>query len=215
MSKGMSFLMGFLATVAVGAVVLLAVNSFGDKKTTSNQSTPNIVINVPGAYAENGAGTSNKEEEVKVPIREEYSCRGNYWSVFTQKSNVTDNCGTTYDSANVAVVGINAITKKLTYNLDGSYTTLSGTIALAEEDKDRINYFRVLVYNEDNECFYESDWISDKQPNPIDVNCNISGMTRITIELEGCSTTCSTVKVIMPDEGFVFKGPKGTVDAND
>jgi hypothetical protein len=40
-------------------------------------------------------------------------------------------------------------------------------------------------------------------------------MTRITIELEGCSTTCSTVKVIMPDEGFVFKGPKGTVDAND
>ena len=99
--------------------------------------------------------------------------------------------------------------------VDGSYTTLSGTIALAEEDKDRINYFRVLVYNEDNECFYESDWISDKQPNPIDVNCNISGMTRITIELEGCSTTCSTVKVIMPDEGFVFKGPKGTVDAND
>ena len=215
MSKGMSFLMGFLATVAVGAVVLLAVNSFEDKKTVSNQTTPNIVINVPGAYAENAAGTANKEEEVKVPIHEAYSCRGNYWSVFTQKRNVTDNCGTTYDSANVAVVGINAITKKLTYNLDGSYTTLSGTIALAEEDKDRINYFRVLVYNEDNECFYESDWISDKQPNPIEVNCNISGMTRITIELEGCSTTCSTIKVIMPDEGFVFKGPKGKVDAND
>ncbi len=214
MSKGMSFLMGLLTTVAVGAVVMLAVNSFGKKEMVSTPSQPNIVINVPGAYGDNSASKAT-EEEVEVPIREEYSCRGNYWSVFTQKRNVTDNCGTTYDTANVAVVGSIGSAKKLTYNLDGSYTSLSGTIALAEEDKDRINYFRVLVYNEDGDCFYESDWISDKQPNPIDVNCNISGMTRITIELEGCSTTCSSVKVIMPDEGFVFKGPKGTVDANN
>lgn len=214
-NSGGGFVKGLLTAAVIGILVMAVSGKLGENDTVANsQTTPNIVINMPASSAANTEADSGTEDEVAVPINTQYSCRGNYYSIFTQQRNVTDNCGTTYDTANVAVVGSIGSAKKLTYNLDGSFTTLSGTIALAEKDKDRINYFRVYVYNEDGDCIYQSSDISDKSPDPIEVNCNISGLTRITIEMEGCSTTCTTVSVIMPDEGFVFKGPSSVVNAN-
>lgn len=145
-----------------------------------------------------------EKEEVKVPIRTHYSCQGNYYSVFTNKQNVVDNFGTRYETANEAYVSINAGTKKLTYMLDGGYKYLRGTIYLSEENKDNINYFRVYIYDENNNLIYQSADITDRNLGPLSINCNISGLSRITIELEGCTRTCSGVKVIMPEEGFVF-----------
>lgn len=201
-----------LGIVAVAVLVIVGVkfmNGREDQKADNgNNNSPNIVINVPGSYVENSSDKETEKETVKTPISTQHSVRGNYYNIFTQENDVTDNCGTVYDKANVAVVGINSVAKKLTYNLDGSYTSLKGTIALSEEDKDRINFFQVYVYNEDGDCFYQSKQINEKSPDPIEINCGISGMSRITIELEGCTTTCGTIKVIMPDEGFVFEGDK-------
>lgn len=212
-STGGGFWKTLLGITAVVVLVIAGVkfmNGREDQKTDGgNDKSPNIVINVPGSYVENGSSDKETEEEiVKTPISTQHSVRGNYYNIFTQENDVTDNCGTVYDRANVAVVGINSVAKKLTYNLEGNYTSLKGTIALSEEDKDRINYFQVYVYNEDGDCFYQSKKIDEKSSDPIEVNCGISGMSRITIELEGCSTTCGTIKVIMPDEGFVFEGGK-------
>jgi ABC-type lipoprotein release transport system permease subunit len=203
---------GIVGIVAVAVLVIVGVkfmNGREDQKADNgNNNSPNIVINVPGSYVENSSDKGTEKETVKTPISTQHSVRGNYYNIFIQENDVTDNCGTVYDKANVAVVGINSVAKKLTYNLDGSYTSLKGTIALSEEDKDRINFFQVYVYNEDGDCFYQSKQINEKSPDPIEINCGISGMSRITIELEGCTTTCGTIKVIMPDEGFVFEGDK-------
>jgi len=209
------FFSGILAVAVIVALVLGVANMMGIGKENNSAGSGTGVR--PGVYVENSVNnnTQNKEEEeVKVPISTQYSCQGNYYSVFTQKQNVTDNCGTTYESANVAVVGSLGSAKKLTYKLDGSFTKLKGTIALAEQDKDRINYFRVYVYNDKGDCIYQSADISDKSPDPIQVNCSISGLEQITIEMEGVSTTCTTVNVIMPEEGFVFSGPSAVVAAN-
>lgn len=215
------FFKGVLTLAVLICLVLMIADRMGGGKEAAQPGNviPNVVVNVPGAYVESNSdgkevAEKDVEEEVRVPISTQYSCQGNYYSVFTQKQDVTDNCGTTYETANVAVVGSLGSAKKLTYKLDGSFTKLRGTIALAEQDKDRINYFRVYVYNDKGDCIYQSADISDKSPDPIEVNCNISGLEQITIEMEGVSTSCSTVSVIMPDEGFVFSGLSGVVDAN-
>lgn len=221
--SGGNGLLTIVMMVVMVAVVLMAMNSMNSKNDSTNTTvTPPIVINVPDTSGNTAVsntslvGTEEKEEEtVTVPVSEKYAIQGNYYKIFTQTNDVTDNFGNTYDTANVAVVGINACSKKLTYDLDGSYTTLRGTVALSEKDKDDINFVKVYVYNEKGECFYQSKEISAKSPDPIEVNCNITGMTRITIELEGCDRTCGSVEVIMPDEGFVFEGPASTVASNN
>ena len=45
----------------------------------------------------------------------------------------------------------------------------------------------VLVYDENNKKIYESSRITSDYPDPIEVNCNISGLKRITIRLNGRS----------------------------
>ena len=195
--KGLMVLVG-LAILMFGGYMIT-----GNLKSSGTTSEPEVIV-VPG---ENAAAVGTETKDV-TPINIEYSCRGNYYSVFTRTQNVTDNFGTVYDTAYMANVGINACTKKLTYRMDGSYTSLSGTIYLSEKNKDNINYFRVYIYNENGDCIYQSADINDKTFGPITVDCDITGLEMVTIEMEGCTNTCSTVSVIMPEEGVVFTGPK-------
>lgn len=165
---------------------------------TDNLKNTSATIETGGAPIPTGTKTP------ETPINTQYSSQGNYYSVFTNTQNVTDNFGTTYTSAYVANVGINSSAKKLTYKLNESYKSLKGTIYLSEANKDNINYFKVSIYNENGECIYQSSAIDDKNLGPITIDCNISACSMITIELEGCTTHCTSISVIMPDEGFVF-----------
>lgn len=145
----------------------------------------------------------SKEESI-IPIKDKYSVKGDFYNVFTSKQDLVDNFGNTHENAYEAFVSINSGTKELTYELDESYSYLRGTIYLSEQYKDTINYFVVRVYDEKGNSIYESKQITDKEFGPVDVDCNISGLSRITIELEGCTKTCSGIHIIMPEDGFVF-----------
>lgn len=207
--KGLLVLAG-LAILMFGGYMIT-----GNLKSSATTNEPNVIViseemKAPEREAESA---DVGQAVVTTPISTRYSCQGNYYSVFTRMQNVTDNFGTVYSTANTANVGINACAEKLTYRMDGSYTSLSGTIYLSEKNKDNINYFRVYVYNENGDCIYQSEDINDKKLGPITVECDITGLELVTIEMEGCTRTCSNVSVIMPEEGFVFTGPKMTANA--
>lgn len=202
-NNGGGFGKGMLALAMIAVIVFGifgVVSNLGDSKKQDSDNGSTTII-----YRDYEVDKDEDEEEVvSDPIKDKYSCQGNYYSIFTNRPNVRDNFGTTYESANMAYVSINSGAKKLTYALDGTYKYLRGTIYLSEKNKDDINYFRVCVYNENGDCIYQSEDISSRNLGPIQVNCNISGMTRVTIELEGCTKTCGGIYIIMPDDGFVF-----------
>lgn len=183
------------------AIIMFGLNKMADtvssnlaagKNNDSNSETTIVYVN-----------SEDKDESI-VPIKDKYSVKGDFYNIFTSKQNLVDNFGNTHETAYEAYVSINSGAKELTYELDESYSYLQGTIYLSEKDKDTINYFVVRVYDEKGNNIYESEQITDKEFGPLDVNCNISGLSRITIELEGCTKTCSGIYIIMPEDGFVF-----------
>ena len=184
-------------------VVLIVTNTKDKEQGTSDAETGSQIIYVEAPNTE-GAAAEEKEDEISIPIRTQYSNHGNFHSIFTQTQNAKDNFGNVHDTAYTAYISHNSCTKKLTYTLDGSYKRLEGTIYLSDQDKDNINYCNVYVYNENGDCIYKSAQITEDNLGPINVNCNISGCTKITIELEGCSTRCLGVTILMPEEGFTF-----------
>ena len=201
-------ILGGLVVIMVVAMLVFGgigiVGMLADKDSSADNGYSNGGTTIIYQNPTNTTQVQTEKEEITTPIRTKYSCQGNYYSVFTNKQNVVDNFGTRYETANEAFVSINAGTKKLTYMVNGEYKYLRGTIYLSEVNKDNINYFRVYIYDENNNLIYQSADITDKNLGPLSINCNITGLNRVTIELEGCTTTCSGIRVIMPEEGFVF-----------
>lgn len=183
------------------AIIMFGLNKMADTVSSNLAAGKNNDSNSETTIVH---GNSEDKEETIVPIKDKYSVKGDFYNIFTSKQNLVDNFGNTYETAYEAYVSINSGAKELTYELDESYSYLQGTIYLSEKDKDTINYFVVRVYDEKGNNIYESEQITDKEFGPLDVNCNISGLSRITIELEGCTKTCSGIYIIMPEDGFVF-----------
>lgn len=96
-----------------------------------------------------------------------------------------------------------ACSSKLSYKLNDDFTALRGTVSLLEEDKDDINVFQVCVYDGNGNCIYESEMMERDNPDPIEIDCDINGLDRVAIVLEGCDRQCGRIKVLMP-KPFAF-----------
>lgn len=191
--------MKLLLAVALVALAGMGGMFIGEKNAVNTApSVSSPVIETP-VYV-----TSEKEVvDIEKPIMDMPSYQGNFFKVFTQTNAVTDNFGDVYDKAYVAYVASNGGAKKLSYKLNQSFTSLKGEIALLEEDKDSINYFVVYVYDGEGNCIYESERIERDRPDPIEIDCDITGLEKVSIELVGCDRQCGGVKILMP-KPFVF-----------
>ena len=192
-----------MLTVALVALVGMGGMLIGEKNvanTTPSDSTP--VIDAP-VYVTPENESEKVPEVIEKPIKDMPSYQGNFFDVFTQMNGVTDNFGEVYDKAYVANIGINACSSKLSYKLNDEFTAIRGTVSLLEEDKDDINYFQVSVYDGNANCIYESEMMERDNPDPIEIDCDITGLDRVGIVLEGCDRQCGRIKVLMP-KPFVF-----------
>lgn len=191
--------MKLLLTVALVALAGMGGMLIGEKNaanTAPSDSRP--VIETP-VYV-----TSEKEVvDIEKPIKDLPSYQGNFFDVFTQMNGVIDNFGEVYDKAYVANIGINACSSKLSYKLNDDFTAIRGTVSLLEEDKDDINVFQVCVYDGNGNCIYESEMMERDNPDPIEIDCDITGLEKVSIELVGCDRQCGGVKILMP-KPFVF-----------
>ena len=122
------------------------------------------------------------------------------WSIFTVKNNLTDNVGNFYETA----YSLSAHDQKITYVLNGEYTSLSGNIAVDEGDRDCLGSVSVDIYDENNNHIYESEHITRDNPDPVYINCNVTGLERVTIQFNGCNTS-GVGLVDLISEGFVVK----------
>lgn len=191
--------MKLLLAVALVALAGMGGMLIGEKNaanTAPSDSRP--VIETP-VYV-----TSEKEVvDIEKPIKDLPSYQGNFFDVFTQMNGVIDNFGEVYDKAYVANIGINACSSKLSYKLNDDFTAIRGTVSLLEEDKDDINVFQVCVYDGNGNCIYESEMMERDNPDPIEIDCDITGLDRVAIVLEGCDRQCGRIKVLMP-KPFAF-----------
>ena len=174
--------MKLLLTVALVALAGMGGMLIGEKNavnTAPSDSRP--VIETP-VYV-----TSEKETvDIEKPIKDLPSYQGNFFDVFSQTNGVVDNFGDVYDKAYVANIGINACSSKLSYKLNDDFIAIRGTVSLLEEDKDDINVFQVCVYDGNGNCIYESEMMERDNPDPIEIDCDITGLDRVAIVLEGC-----------------------------
>lgn len=191
--------MKLLLAVALVALAGMGGMLIGEKNaanTAPSDSRP--VIETP-VYV-----TSEKEVvDIEKPIKDLPSYQGNFFDVFTQMNGVIDNFGEVYDKAYVANIGINACSSKLSYKLNDDFTAIRGTVSLLEEDKDDINVFQVCVYDGNGNCIYESEMMERDNHDPIEIDCDITGLDRVAIVLEGCDRQCGRIKVLMP-KPFAF-----------
>lgn len=191
--------MKLLFAVALVALAGMGGMFIGEKNAVNTApSASKPVIETP-VYV-----TSEKEVvDIEKPIKDLPSYQGNFFNVFTQMNGVIDNFGEVYDKAYVANIGINACSSKLSYKLNDDFTAIRGTVSLLEEDKDDINVFQVCVYDGNGNCIYESEMMERDNPDPIEIDCDITGLDRVAIVLEGCDRQCGRIKVLMP-KPFAF-----------
>lgn len=201
-----------VAVVAVMAVFLLLIAGFmysnmqkmqDDLEEMSKaQETVIVVPQTPTAEEVTEEAkepeTEKEEEKIVSPLSTMPSVVGNFSDVFTQGNNLQDNLGNVYENGYAFLTG-----KEITYMLNGEYDWLEGTIAVAMEDKDRLNFACVYVYDENSNKIYESEWIErSKHPEPVTVRCNVSGLKRVTVEFAGCTQTAGRLRMVT--EGLSF-----------
>lgn len=181
---------GLLLAGIVGGMIFFGMKML-DKMEDIADNNRTTIIEMP-------VSTQEEEEVVEKPLSDMPSVVGNFYDVFTMSNNLQDNVGNVYETGYSFLTG-----KEITYILDGEYDSLEGTIAVAMEDKDDLNFACVYVYDENHNLIYESEWIDrTKHPEPVKVSCNVSGLQRITIEFEGATWTAGRLQMVT--DGFRF-----------
>jgi len=182
---------GILLVAVVGGAIFFGMKMLDKMDSIADGGGKTTIIEVP-------VSTDKEEEKVEKPLSDMPSVVGNFYDVFTMSNNLQDNVGNIYETGYSFLTG-----KEITYILDGQYDTLEGTIAVAMEDKDDLNFACVYVYDENHNLIYESEWIDrTKHPEPVKINCNVTGLQRITIEFEGATWTAGRLQMVT--DGFKF-----------
>lgn len=191
----------------LGGVGFLGIQMMDKLSEIAENDEPDIVT-IP-VYPETDA--KEQEQEVEVPLSDMPSIIGNFYDVFTMSNGLKDNVGNVYENAYTF-----RTKNKITYMLNGEYDWLEGTIAVAYEDKDDLNYAVVYVYDESGNEIFESQWIDRREhPEPVSIRCNVSGLQRITLEFEGADRMAGELSLITEGFQFVKGGAQSGADSSE
>ena len=175
----------FLSTLVIVFFLIFLVCGIVGIAKFVKEKTEQVIPQITYIY-QNSGGSAQEQKTGNTNEREvsdrDFNIGRRYTDVFVQGNDLTDNYGHTYKSAYQII----ANDKTLKISLDGTYRYLKGSFALSYEDSgDDFNYARVTIYDGNGKKFYVSRDISKKDPSPIDLYVDVSGLSTIEVEIEG------------------------------
>lgn len=215
--SGFSFLGFLLIAILIGGIVgFLMNNKSSDTSNVSYDSVSDEQLQqlLENQEAQNALNqelldqlealknqeNSSQNETVSLISDKVNTSYNDPWSIFTVKNNLTDNVGNFYETAYT----LSAYGQQITYVLNGEYSSLSGSLAVDERHRDCFGSVSVDIYDENNNHIYESERITRDNPDPVFINCNVTGLERVTIQFNGCNTS-GVGLVDLISEGFTLK----------
>jgi len=213
--SGFSLIAFLLAAILIGGLIGFLMDKKNPDSSYNSSSDYQLQQLLDNQEAQNAINEEilNRIEELKnQKEKDPVSLIGNKvetsyndsWDIFTSRNSLTDNVGNSYQNAYSLYANNGANPEEITYILNGEYSSLYGTIAVDESDRDSFREVWVNIYDENNNHIYESSHITREHPNPLYISCNVTDLERVTVQFIGI-TRDATMGVDLISEGFVLK----------